>query len=327
MTPLISLFCGPGGMDEGFAKAGFDTVVAIDVDGDCSRTMALNHPQAAVQTADVRRVSLSDLDRLAGHEVAPVGVIGGPPCQSFSRSNAHQKEDDPRHDLTLAYANILRNLNDRNPVRFFLFENVPALRGKKHEEKYQCFKQHFADAGFSLHEMLLDAQDYGVPQVRERLFVLGLNQKAPPPGEFHMPEPCGLKKTVRDAIWGLPEPARNARGIDPDTLPMHPNHWCLVPRSKKFDGSLAPGKALGRSFRRLEWDKPSWTVAYGHREVHVHPDGHRRLSVFEAMRLQSFPDSYRLTGNMTAQIRLVSEAVPPPLARRVAESIKKCFHW
>lgn len=83
---------------------------------------------------------------------------------------------------------------------------------------------------------------------------------------------------------------------------------------------------IGRSFRTLSWDKPSWTVAYGHREVHVHPDGHRRLSVYEAMLLQTFPKSYRLTGNISAQIRLVSEAVPVRLAWHIALSIKRSLY-
>src|SRR5262249_46639336 len=88
-------------------------------------------------------------------------------------------------------------------------------------------------------------------------------------------------------------------------------------------GALKPGTALGRSFRMLEWDKPSPTIAYGHREVHVHPNGRRRLSVYEALLLQGFPSEYELVGSLSAQISQVSEAVPPPLARAIAGSIQR----
>ena len=88
-------------------------------------------------------------------------------------------------------------------------------------------------------------------------------------------------------------------------------------------GMLAEGQSWGRSFRTLYWDRPSWTVAYGHREVHVHPHGHRRLSIYEAMLLQSFDHGYKLTGNISNQARLISEAVPPRLAWYIATRIRQ----
>ena len=111
-----------------------------------------------------------------------------------------------------------------------------------------------------------------------------------------------------------------------DAIPVHPNHWCMTPKSRRFfDGSLLEGYSSHRSFKTLAWDEPSITVSYGHREVHVHPSGKRRLSVFEAMRLQGFPDDYVLDGTLSAQIDQVSEAVPPPLAEVVAMSIKSAL--
>ncbi len=100
----------------------------------------------------------------------------------------------------------------------------------------------------------------------------------------------------------------------------------MVPRSEKFsNGIMEQGRVIGRGFRVLSWDEPSWTVAYGHREVHIHLNGKRRLSIYEAMLLQSFPESFRLTGNISAQIRLVSEAVSPRLAWHIALSIRDCL--
>lgn len=321
--PLLSLFCGPGGLDEGFRRAGFTTVLAIDNDEECVNTFSENHREAVVKQADISKLSVADLNELLGYEVDPIGVLGGPPCQSFSVSNVYQREDDPRHRLPEAYGDLLRELNTRNPISFFVFENVPGLLGKKHRHRYEDFKDRFSKAGFRVFEKLLDARDYGVPQVRPRIFVVGINRDLFPRASWSPPEPKRNTPTVRDTIGGLPEPVFNGRGLDPKTFPEHENHWCLVPRSKKFsNGKLEQGQMHGRSFRTLSWDEPSWTVAYGHREVHVHPEGHRRLSIFEAMLLQTFPREYRLTGNMSAQVRLVSEAVPPLLAQQIAESIR-----
>ena len=321
---ILSLFCGPGGLDQGFREAGFQPRLAFDIDRECVGTFAANHPGAQAFVRDIRKLRLDELDSLHGGAFAPVGVIGGPPCQSFSVSNVHQREDDPRHGLAEAYADLLTKLNQRSPVSFFLFENVPGLLGKKHRHRYERFKSLFEAAGFTVCEQILDAKYFGVPQERERIFIVGINTSLHPGKTWTPPSPQREVRTVRDAIGGLPEPVHNRRGLDPESIPVHPNHWCLVPRSRKFkNANLKQGQAIGRSFRTLSWNRPSWTVAYGHREVHVHPEGHRRLSIYEAMLLQTFPSSYRLTGNMTAQIRLVSEAVPVRLALRIAQSIRQ----
>ena len=143
---------------------------------------------------------------------------------------------------------------------------------------------------------ILDAKYYGVPQERKRVFIVGFNKVLYNGSKWIPPrQELGLK-TVRETIGNLPEPVINQKGLDPDCFPVHPNHWCLTPRSKKFAGGLlSEGVSYGRSFRTLWWDRPFWTVAYGNREVHVHPEGHRRLSIYEAMLLQTFPSSYQLT--------------------------------
>ena len=323
---LLSLFCGAGGLDQGFREAGFKTRVAIDIDKFAIESFRFNHPEAAAVVRDINALTVRDLDDLADGELEPIGVIGGPPCQSFSVSKVHQSDDDPRHLLAEKYAALLDKLNRRRPISFFLFENVPGLLGARHRHRYENFKLLFEKAGFNVHEAVLNAKNYGVPQDRPRVFIVGINQKRHPHKKWVPPPEEARVLTVRDAIKGLPEPVRNAPGLDPETFPVHANHWCLVPRSEKFrNGLLKQGEMPGRCFRTLPWDQPSWTVAYGHREVHVHPNGIRRLSVYEAMLLQSFPKTYRLKGNMSAQIRLVSEAVPPRLAWHLANSIRACL--
>jgi len=128
--------------------------------------------------------------------------------------------------------------------------------------------------------------------------------------------------TVREAIEGFVEPAFYSRGLETKEIPFHPNHWTMKPKSKRFKSPIN-GNGDGRSFKRLQWDKASPTIAFGHREIHVHPDGTRRLSIFEAMRLQGFPSDFVLEGNLSEQVEQVSDAVPPPVAVSIATAIKR----
>lgn len=323
---LLSLFCGPGGLDEGFKQAGFHTDLAFDIHADSIDTFKLNHPQARAAVQDITKLSLNKLDKLAGAEFFPTGIIGGPPCQCFSVANVFQKEDDPRRELTKSYLRLLRRLNRRRPVSFFLFENVTAIQSSKHKSIFDSFVQSVDKEGFAVSSAVLDAYDFGVPQRRKRLFVIGINRELYPNADWVWPAPLEEKTTVKDAIYSLPEPVHRNR-FSAEGVPVHPNHWCMTPRSLKFsNGFLSNGKSIkSRSFRRLDWEKPSWTVAYGNREVHVHPSGKRRLSVFEAMLLQGFPEHYVLAGSLSSQIKQVSEAVPPALAAALANAIKECL--
>lgn len=326
--PVLSLFSGAGGLDLGFEKAGFSPLLALDIDPAAVAT----HNWNRVHTSEIARVAdLSDIPpetllqwwkEQAGASTRPVGVIGGPPCQSFSVSNVHRIDNDPRARLPLAYAAILKTFNDAYKPAFFLFENVAGLGNKPHSSSLEVFRRSFEDAGFEVTPFYLDAADFGVPQYRRRMFFMGFNRSLYPGIEYVPPVGTSELVTVRQAIGHLPEPVRFARGANAAEFEVHPNHWCLNPKSPKFtNGSLKPGQMLGRSFRMLTWDDRSWTVAYGHREVHVHPKGHRRLSIYEAMLLQGFPSNYELRGTLSDQIRLVSDAVPPPLAEALANSI------
>lgn len=323
---LISLFCGPGGMDEGFHQAGFSTTLAYDIDLACVETFRFNHPYADARQADLSLLDVDDIIdswKRKSPDTRPLGVIGGPPCQSFSISNVHQRDDDPRHLLPEHYARILAGLNTEFGLSFFVFENVPGLVTSRHRQRFERFIPMFENAGFRIFIRALDAQDYGVAQVRSRVFVVGINIDRFPRLEFTFPEPTVDRPLhVRQVIECLPDPAEFSKSLQIEDIPHHPNHWCMAPKSPKFsNGTLIPGTRLGRSFRVLAWDQPSYTVAYGHREVHIHPNTKRRLSVYEAMLLQGFPENYQLRGTLSAQIRLVSEAVAPPVARAIAGAI------
>jgi DNA (cytosine-5)-methyltransferase 1 len=328
---LLSLFSGVGGLDEGFRQEGFETQLAYDIEPACINTIQHNHRDVK---AFHRNLSNTAAETIAAHwreygEGAPAGLVGGPPCQSFSESNAHKNGDDPRDVLPRHYARILNGINKEFGLDFFVFENVPGLLDKSHVDLYRDFKERAREAGFLVSEGMLDAQYFGVPQVRKRIFVVGLNEKRYC-SKFQFPQQNEDESppTVRGAIEDLDEPVRYSRDLTPEDIERkagHPNHWCMQPKSAKFDPEndfLEPGVIKGRSFRTLAWDQPSYTVAYGHREVHVHPNCERRLSIFEAMRLQGFPDRYQLLGNLNRQIDMISDAVAPPVARALAAAVK-----
>jgi DNA (cytosine-5)-methyltransferase 1 len=318
--PLLSLFCGAGGLDDGFRRAGFTTVLAVDNCEDAVRTFNHNaEPQAAI-VRDLAELTPVEFLKLVPSGCAPVGLIGGPPCQGFSRANVLADANDPRNKLPFRYAALLKAANKKYNLHFFVFENVAGLLGQKHSSRLKQILSKLHDAGFKVFTGSLDARDFGVPQRRRRLFIVGLNKRLYPDVQFTLPRGTGGdERTIASAIRGLPAPVFFSRDLKAETIPHHPNHWTMRPKSRKF-ASNSTGD--GRSFKRLKWDEVSATVAYGNREIHVHPDGERRLSVYEAMLLQGFPPDYELTGTLSAQVTQVSNAVPPPVAEAIALSIK-----
>ncbi len=321
---ILSLFSGCGGLDLGFERAGFTIALAYDIRSDSIASWNRNRPGTdRGHVADLSQITLADLDRHYGMEFAPSAVIGGPPCQSFSPANRSQLADDPRSKLVRRFFSIaLRLHRHRRPLDFILLENVPGLATANNGGLLAREVERLDKHGFDAPVFLVNAVCHSVPQYRNRLFVLALPRTTAAAARWNSPVGTDERKTVSDAIRGLPSPTYFTRGLQATAIPLHPNHWCMMPRSRRFfDGSLTEGYSSARSFKALAWNKPSITVSYGHREVHVHPDCTRRLSVFEAMRLQGFPDSYVLEGTLSAQIDQVSEAVPPPLAEAVATSI------
>jgi DNA (cytosine-5)-methyltransferase 1 len=318
--PILSLFSGCGGLDLGMEQAGFGVPLALDRDKSAVASYNGNRQGAPARVMDLVGTSadLIEQEWVRVSADGPVGVVGGPPCQAFSVGNYRQDLADPRRHLPIRYASLLKEFVGRFDIRFFVFENVIGLLGTRHANYFQMLLAMLREAGFpQIDTIVLDALDFGVAQSRRRVFLIGRRgggtKSALDLDRLSRPE----RKTVRDAIGHLPEPKYFERGSGPP-VDVHPNHWSMRPRSPRLTTSQSvAGETRGRSFRRLRWDAPSWTVSYGHREVHVHPDGHRRLSVLESLLLQGFPESYVLTGTMSDQFRLVSDAVPPPLGRAV----------
>jgi DNA (cytosine-5)-methyltransferase 1 len=326
ILPVISFFSGCGGFDLGFASAGFSIGLATDVDEMAVKSYNHNRDKEVCHVADLSQTNADRIIELYNRScglVPPRGVIGGSPCQTFSNGNVHLDCNDPRHLLPRRYACLLRVLNEEYELDFFVFENVTGIKSPKHRKEYTTIRRLFSRAGFRLFEGELNAADFGVAQHRRRVFIVGFNRIKYPSIDFQFPAAeITTPLTVSSKLNGLPQPLLFKPGTGKDEIPFHPNHWTMYPRSRKFtDGSLTQTHKQGRSFRVLQWEKPSPAVAYGNREIHIHPNAQRRLSVYEAMLLQGFPRDYELLGTLSDQIRQVSDAIPPQLGTALGKAI------
>ncbi len=323
LPKIVSLFSGAGGLDLGFRNADFPLAFAVDLSIAAIQTHKRNFREAVSVAADLEELGphgvLAQLENLLVPG-EPIGVIGGPPCQGFSRANTGSAGNDPRNRLPLLYLQIVEALQSKYRVEFVLFENVLGIRDTKHAMTFSGIMDKFRTIGLTPVVDEYSALDYGVAQTRNRVIIAGFREEAVA-RKFKPKEVASSDLTVMSVIGNLPDPAFFARGLEKSSIPYHENHWTMRPISKRFS---QPGGAdrAGRSFRRLAWDKPSPTVAYGHREIHVHPDGRRRLSIYEAMLLQGFPPEFVLEGTLSSQVEQVSNAVPPPLARSMAVAIR-----
>jgi DNA (cytosine-5)-methyltransferase 1 len=318
---IISLFSGAGGLDLGFREEGYQIVLAIDSEPSAIETHEHNFSSTKAVVADLSKIGPSGVLKWVSETVSlgsKIGIIGGPPCQGFSRANIAPKPNDPRNLLPILYIEIIREIQRYYSVEFVIFENVMGMKDKKHSGKYFELVEGLKSLHFDLNEQELCAFDFGVPQNRHRIIITALKS-----GQGYTkvaPERKVGKLTVRDAIGDLVEPAFFERTLKKADIPLHPNHWTMKPKSYRFYQDFDENNKT-RSFRKLNWDKASPTIAFGNREIHVHPNGRRRLSIYEAMLLQGFPSSFELKGNLSQQVQQISNAVPPPLAKSLAAAL------
>lgn len=320
---IVSLFSGAGGLDLGFKEEGYNVIVAIDSEPSAIETHKHNFSETNSVVGDLTQLGPKGVLNCVKSNIPTgerIGVIGGPPCQGFSRANISSQPDDPRNFLPVLYVDIIKELQKHYIVEFVIFENVLGMKDKKHSSKYLNLISGLQSLGLETTEKELCAIDYGVPQKRNRIIVSALRS-----GCGYTPVVPQIKnglRTVREAIEGLPTPVFFERSLTIDDIPVHLNHWTMKPKSKKFHQPFEQNSKT-RSFRRLNWDKASPTIAFGNREIHVHPSGTRRLSIYEALLLQGFPSTFVLKGNLSQQVQQVSNAVPPPLAKCLAAALKK----
>ncbi len=323
---LISLFAGAGGMDLGFEKAGFHVTVANEFDPGICPTYRHNHQHTHLIEGDIRELTEASLPKDV------VGLIGGPPCQSWSEAGSLGGINDPRGQLFFDYIRILQITK---PL-FFVAENVSGMLAKRNEQAVHNILTLFGRTGYTVQYKLLNANDYHVPQIRERVFYIGFRNDLKIE-DFVFPAPLKERPlTLRDAIWDLKETAvpasiRNKHRNDLKVL----NH-------EYFVGSYS---TIFMSRNRVKaWDEPAFTVQASGRQCQLHPQApkmefvnknlrrfvtgkenlYRRLTVRECARIQGFPDNFEfLYNDINMGYKMIGNAVPINLAYAVGRQILK----
>lgn len=319
---LISLFSGCGGLDLGFEKAGFKTIWANEYDREIWATYQQNFPQTQLDTRSIRDIPSHDIPNNLS------GVIGGPPCQSWSEAGAQRGIADERGQLFFEYIRVLR---DKQPL-FFLAENVQGMLFKKNQEALNQILQKFEDQGYIVSYQLLNTVDYDVPQDRKRVIFIGYHKKLGL--KFTFPKPSSSKRNLKDAIWDLRNQATPAQEKN------YANSQLTIPNHEYMIGGFS---SMFMSRNRVRtWDEPSFTIQAGGRHAPIHPQAnvmikidkdlfefdphssqpYRRLTVRECARVQTFPDDFIFVYNkVSAGYKMVGNAVPVSLATIIAEKI------
>ena len=345
MTKLghVDLFSGCGGFSTGFELAGFETAVALDIHPPSLQTLRLNHPSAHSVLGDIRKVDEKELLSLASNTRPGLVVTAGVPCQGFSLSNRKRHADDKRNFLFLEFIRVAKHLRPDVVV----LENVSGLVSTKDGAFKRDIAVAIEELGYDVHFALLNAADYGVPQTRKRVFFIGVPKGATwlfPEAEFGIPgRPY---RNVGDAILGdLPRLSAGASShkysgpptsefqswlrknhndlLFNHTAPAHPQD--TIDRIK----ATKPGEPMYPAFKqriRLHSEKPSPTQICGGIRPQFqfgHPTQARGLTIRERARIQSFPDWYNFTGGVTQGRVQTGNAVPPLLAKAIADQISR----
>lgn len=293
-----SLFCGAGGLDIGFERAGFKTVWANDFESDACKTHE-NWSNAEVVCGDIAKVNLSDIPKT---DI----ILGGFPCQGFSLSGP-RKIDDSRNILYKHYVKIVK---EKQPL-MFVGENVKGLLTMGNGDIIDAIVNEFSECGYDVHYQLLNAKDYEVPQDRERVIICGF-RKDLGIKHFSFPVPRGYRVTLREALKNVPEPGED--------------DVCNAPYSSRY---------MSRN-RKRDWDEVSYTIPAMAKQVTLYPGSPdmvkenkdlwhfgeegitRRLSWQEAAAIQTFPVGMEFYGDIVSKYKQIGNAVPVKLAEIVA---------
>ena len=326
---VISLFSGCGGLDLGFEKAGFEIPIANEFDKTIWETFKVNHPNTKLIEGDIRNIKESDFpDEIDG-------IIGGPPCQSWSEAGALRGINDARGQLFFEYIRILKN---KKP-KFFLAENVSGMLANRHAEAVQNILKMFKECGYNVSLTLVNAKDYGVAQERKRVFYIGFREDLNvnfvfPKGSTEKDED---KITLKDIIWDLKDTAV-------PTLPKNKHNPKAINNNEYFTGAYSP---IFMSRNRVKkWNEQAFTVQASGRQCQLHPQApkmekvglnkcqfvpgkenlYRRMTVREVARVQGFPDDFKFIYTDTDNAyKMIGNAVPVNLAYEVACGIKQAL--
>ncbi len=307
---IVSLFSGCGGLDLGLMQAGHEIIWANDIFADAVATYRKNIG-SHVDERDIRKIPSDDIPDC---DV----VVGGFPCQGFSVANMKRNVDDIRNQL---YREMVRVIRDKKP-KFFIGENVKGMASLAGGEALKRILSDFEEIGYDVQWQVVNAADYGVPQMRMRLIILGVRKdlsceglQFPPKATHANPQEAKLLKrkpwvTVGDALAHFPEP-ENGKDI--------PNHQCSKYKLR-FNGHIG--------HRFIDPAKPAPTVTSRGDEkggvvVLHHPGNHRRMTARELATVQSFPDDFIFESTKTSAYRQISNAVPPRLGKAIGMMLKQ----
>lgn len=321
---IISLFSGAGGMDLGFEQAGFNIIWSNEYDSAIWETHEKNFADC-----ELSKISISQINEKNVPDCD--GIIGGPPCQSFSEAGAKRGTQDKRGQLFWDYIRIL----EAKQPKFFVAENVTGLMAPRHKEDLDKFIKAFQDAGYKLHYQVYNAYDYSTAQTRERLVFVGIHKslnKIFTPPDIHN-EKLVLKDVIMDLYDVLAVPSKGgAKNLD------------AINSNEYMTGGFS---SMYMSRNRIRtWEQPSFTILATARQIPIHPQApamlkvgldkfvfnpemlslYRRLSVRECARIQGFPDEFKFHYRKIEDgYKMIGNAVPVPLALAIAQQIKSLF--
>ena len=327
---ISSFFTGAGGLDLGFKKSGAQILYANEFDKKIWSTFELNFTKKTNTYLDKRSITKVDASEVPDCD----GIIGGPPCQSWSEAGALRGINDKRGQL---FFDFIRILKAKKPL-FFLAENVSGMLAGRHNEALKNIIQLFEKSGYVVTYELLNTSDFGVPQDRQRVIFVGYRKDLGK--KFIHPSPTTLgidqKLTLKDAIWDLRNNALPAKEKNQSNYEK-----CKVPNHEYMIGGFS---TIYMSRNRVRpWNRQSFTIQAGGRHAPIHPQApemehveknkmifvpgkehlYRRLSVRECARIQTFPDDFIFDyDNVTEGYKMIGNAVPVDFAKILADQIK-----
>jgi DNA (cytosine-5)-methyltransferase 1 len=314
----FGFFSGGGGLDLGMSYAGFDIVYTSDIETQHCETLKHNFPEAIVEAADITKQSGAKIFKDTGLESVDI-MVGGPPCQSFSILGKRKSFEDERGKLVFEYARMVREIKPKA----FVLENVPGLlnvnKGKDWEELLKFFKE---ETGYTLYHKVLNSANYGAPQIRRRVFLVGFRENK----KFEFPKPThhSIEMNTDESVPNWVTSRQALVGVD-----GLPNQLIRIHGDRvrgRYEQIPQGGRDKIDRTDRLHPEMPSGTVIVGSSKGGGRPFIHfqepRHLTVREAARLQSFPDWYEFKNTSTWQYRAVGNAVPVLMAKAVGERIR-----
>ncbi len=347
---IMDLFAGVGGLSYGFSKLPeFEIIAANEIEKDIAVAYTLNHPNVTMMNCDIKDLTEENLGKaLRGQQIDI--VVGGPPCQSYSTLGKRQMDD--RANLFMQYKRVLHILKPKA----FIFENVVGILSMDKGKLFKQIQAEFEKIGYTLKYKVLNAVDYGVPQQRERVFLVGFKGK----NNFEYPSPThgeGLKPhvTLCQAIGDLPVLKSNqsskryayqpdndflhfvrtsAKELTEHSAPKNGEHLIRIMEALK-DGQtkddlpddIRPKSGYGNTYAKLWWNRPSTTITRNFScpssSRCIHPRDSRAMSIREGARLQSFPDDYKFYGSSSMKRLEIGNAVPPLLSMAIAKQMLK----